>query len=72
MLAAPVAMAAVGGSAVGLGAFTWLRWAVAALVAGMVVDCVHHARDEGAAARERRRLVLDDLELVDRADQLRP
>jgi tetratricopeptide (TPR) repeat protein len=65
VLAAAVALAAAGGSATGLGAPAWLAGAVAAvaaLVAGTVVDRIYRARDEGAAARERRRLVLDKLE----------
>src|ERR1019366_3429124 len=62
--AVAVALAAAGGSAMGLGAPVWLAGAVAAvsaLIAGTVVDRVFHARDERAAARGRRREVLDAL-----------
>ena len=76
VLAAAVALAAAGGSAVGLGAPAWLAGAaaaVAALAAGMVVDRAYHARDDRGAAHERRRQVLDGLERavgVDRLDVL--
>jgi tetratricopeptide (TPR) repeat protein len=59
-----VALAGAGGSAVGLGAPGWLAGAVgavSALVAAAVVDRVFHARDDRAAAAERRSGVLDVL-----------
>jgi len=62
--AAAVALAGAGGSAVGLGAPGWLAGAVgavSALVAAAVVDRVFHARDDRAAAAERRGGVLDVL-----------
>jgi tetratricopeptide (TPR) repeat protein len=64
VLGAAVALAAVGGSAVGLGAPAWLAGAagaVSALAAGTVVDRVFHARDERAAARDRLGQVLAGL-----------
>ena len=76
MLAAAVALAAAGGGTVGFGAPTWLAGAVAAaaaLAAGTVVDRSYHARDERAAAQERRGQVLDELRqtaCVDRGDVL--
>ena len=67
VLAAAVALAAVGGSAVGLGAPSWLAGAVgavSALIAGTLVDRVFHARDERAAAAGRLRQVLADLTMT--------
>ena len=61
VVAAAIALAGAGGSAVGLGAPAWLAGAVAAvsaLVAGTVVDRVFHVRDERAAAAQRRSAVL--------------
>jgi tetratricopeptide (TPR) repeat protein len=62
--AAAVVLAAVGGSAVALGAPAWLAGAVAAvsaLTAGTTVDRVFRGRDERAGAKRRRREVLDPL-----------
>ncbi len=70
--AAALALAAAGGSAVGLGAPTWLAGtvgAVSALVAAVAVDRVFRARDERAAARERRSEVLDVLTAAAPGDQ---
>jgi tetratricopeptide (TPR) repeat protein len=64
VLAAAVALAGVGGSVAGLGAPVWLAGtagAVSALVAGVMADRGYGAREERAAARERRKLALDDL-----------
>ena len=67
VLAAAVALVAVGGSAAGLGAPVWLAGAaaaVSALIAGILVDRFFHVRDDRAAARERVREVLDELKVA--------
>jgi hypothetical protein len=72
VVAAAVVLAGAGGSAVGLGAPAWLAGvvgAVSALVAAVVVDRVFHARDERAAARERRSEALDILTVAAPGDE---
>src|SRR5689334_2761736 len=76
LVVAAVVLAAVSGSAVGLGAPAWLAGAVAAvsaLAAGAVVNHVDTDRGQRAAAEEHRRQVLDalhDTVSVDRTDML--
>ena len=64
ILAAAAVLASVGGSAAGLGAPAWLAGAVvavSALAAGVMADRGYAVREERAAARERRGLILDEL-----------
>jgi hypothetical protein len=64
VLAAAVALAGVGGSVAELGAPAWLAGtagAVSARVAGVMADRGYAAREARAAARERRKLALDEL-----------